>query len=455
MPARILVVDDDPDVLGTLVDLFSESYNVVCASSGSEAIEQFGSQTDIAAIVMDIKMAEMDGIEAARRIKEINAEIPVIFHTGCPGDYDEDEIDENEKPFDYVLKGNAISGLSRAIRNAVENYMLKTDAHRLTEHAENAYGMIGKSEAMRRVFTLIASVSRSDSKVIIKGETGTGKELVARAVHFNSHRKDQRLAILNCNHKSPDLIESELFGHVKGAFTGAIEDRIGLFEYADGGSVFLDEIGDLDVTTQAKLLRVLETGEYQRLGEPDPRKTDCRVICATHRNLEKLAEDGMFREDLYYRLRGIVISLPPLREHKEDIPLMVRQFADRLTVEQGFRPKVIDSSAMKALIDYDWPGNVRQLFSTIDSSIALTTSDIILADDIRPYIEDSGINDDVTTTTLNQRLRNLERTLMIEALTFTGFNVTAAARTLGIDRSNLQKKIASHGIDLSTLRKQG
>lgn len=454
MTARILMVDDDPDVLGTLVELFSESYDVICASSGAEAIEHFGNKSDIAAIVMDIKMAEMDGIEAARRIKKMNADIPVIFHTGYPGDYDEDEIDENEKPFDYVLKGDAISGLSRAIRNAVENYMLKTDANRLTEHAESAYRMIGKSEAMRRVFSLIASVSRSDSKVIIKGETGTGKELVARAVHYNSHRKDQRLAILNCNHKSPDLIESELFGHVKGAFTSAVEDRIGLFEYADNGSVFLDEIGDLDVTTQAKLLRVLETGEYQRLGEPDTRKTDCRVICATHRNLEVLVKDGMFREDLYYRLRGVVIPLPPLRDHKEDISLMVRCFVDRLTVGQGLRPKIIDSSAMKALIDYDWPGNVRQLYNTIDSAITLTNSDIILADDIQPYIGETEINNDDTSATMTQQLRNLERTLMIGALTSTSFNVTAAARILGIDRSNLQKKIASHGIELSTLREK-
>ncbi|MBD3402883.1 response regulator, partial [candidate division GN15 bacterium] len=316
--ARLLLVDDDESALEALTALFSEDYAVTSVASGEEAIAAIKQHADIAAIVMDIRMPRMDGITAARQIRELAPDTPLIFHTAYPGEYNQDEIDEREQPYDYVEKAGPISRLTRAVRNAVEAYHAREDNS--LARLGTAYGMVGRSRSMLEVFRLVSKVARASHKVMILGETGTGKELVARALHAASRRRDHRLAIFSCNHKSADLVESELFGHVRGAFTGAVEDRIGHFAWADGGTIFLDEIGDLDITTQAKLLRVLESGEFQVLGSPEVRTADVRVVCATHRRLEDLVEAGAFREDLYYRLKGVEIVLPPLRDRREDIP---------------------------------------------------------------------------------------------------------------------------------------
>ncbi len=260
-PGRILVVDDDPLVLEALGQTFSDEYQVVTASSGGEAIDIISSDQDIETVVLDIKMARMDGLQTASRLKEINPELPIIFHTGYPGDYSEDEIEKGHHPFDYVGKNERPARLKRAVKNALTFYRLKSGHSDLVAIACEEYGMVGKSMAMLDVYRTIEKIGPTDNKVMILGPTGTGKELVARAIHRRSKRTDNPLAIFNCNHKAPDLVESELFGHLKGSFTGAVADRIGMFEYADRGTVFLDEIGDLDITTQAKILRVLETGE--------------------------------------------------------------------------------------------------------------------------------------------------------------------------------------------------
>ncbi len=365
---KILLVDDDPHVLRILDDLFKGEYKTLVAASGTEAIEFIKRNKDVAVVVMDIKMPDMDGITAAREIRKLEPGVPVIFHTGYPGDYDEDDIDEKEKPFDYIEKGEPISKLTRSVRNAVESFLLKKrDQKWITDYAEQFYGLVGHSAAMQNVYQMIKRVSISDSKVIIQGETGTGKDLVARAIHFNSRRKENRFAFLSCNRKSPDMVESELFGHIRGAFTGAIDNRMGLFEYANGGSVFLDEVGDLDIVTQGKLLHVLETGEYKPIGSPSVRTTDTRILCATQKNLEGLVREGQFREDLYFRLKGITVALPPLRERREDIPLLTTKFADKFTIEQGLPPKIFDNSAIAVLLDYNWPGNVRELLETVES----------------------------------------------------------------------------------------
>jgi len=312
--------------------------------------------------------------------------------------------------------------------------------------------MIGRSQVMREVIVQIQQAANSDARVMILGETGTGKELVAQAIHNCGRRQSKRLAILNCNHKSPDLVESELFGHVRGAFTGALADRIGKFEYADGGTLFLDEIGDLDITTQAKLLRALESGEYQRIGEPNCRKADVRLICATNRDLEKMVTEGGFREDLFYRLKGIVIIVPPLRERREDIPFLVENFLEKLAMDKHYPYKMVDQSAMELLVEYHWPGNVRWLLNTIESLVTLTSSDLIVADDVRRQFEHFNAIAPDRPKRLIDRIKDLERTLIITALTETRYNVTAAADILGIDPSNLHKKIRVHGINISTLR---
>jgi len=440
----ILLVDDDHNVLEMLWDIFKDSYSVLNAASGKEAIELVKRHDSIAAVVMDIKMPDMDGIAAARELRSLEPDLAVIFHTGFPGDYDEDEIDRKERPFDYILKGEPVAKLKRSVRNAVESHHLKKDNKHLSQHAESNYGLIGQTLSMREVFRLINKVASTDSKIMIVGETGTGKELVARAIHNNSRRKDNRLAIFNCDRRSPDLVESELFGHVKGAFTGAVSDRIGLFEYADGGTVFLDEIGDLDISTQVKLLGVLERSEYYAVGSPAIKKTDIRLICATHKDLAAMVKSGSFREDLFYRLKGIQILLPPLRERKEDIPLLVEKFKDRLTIEQGFTPKKFDASAMSALIGHSWQGNVRELLDTIESLIVLSDSDIILGADVNSYFgihSDGNVVNDDNDRTLNRKTKIFQREYIIEILAECNNNIAAAARLLGMDPANLRKKI--------------
>lgn len=449
--SRILLVDDDPQVLRSLKGIFEDDYEVLCVDSGEAAIQCARTNPDLAVVVMDIKMPGMDGITAARMIAKMNHELAIIFHTGYPGEYHEAQIVGEERPYDYVEKGISGHRLMRSVQHAVENFRLRSDAERLREFAQNSFGIVGKSTKMIEMFRLIQKVGPSNNKVMILGETGTGKELVARALHGISPRSKHKLAIFNCNHKSADLVESELFGHTRGAFTGAIADRIGLFEYADGGTVFLDEIGDLDITTQAKLLRVLETGEFQQVGSPKAQKCDVRLICATHRDLEAMVKESKFREDLYYRLRGIEIRLPALRERREDIPILVEAFLDRFTIERDLPPYIIDQDALELLINYDWPGNVRQLLDTIESLVLLADSHLISKQDIERQLRlkpRAEISHENSRTPLAQRLRDYRRTCIIEALSQANNNLSEAARILGVDRSNLRKDIKDLEIPL-------
>jgi len=448
----ILIVDDENEILNSLNDLFIDNYNVLTASSGSEAIEVCSKTHTIAAIIMDIKMASMDGIVTAQNIKKEYPDINIIFHTGFAGEYDESALDRIEKPFEYVQKGKNIPKLVRSVRNAVELFNLQKDNNMLIKNAEINFGMIGRSDLMQKVFKDIIKVSRSGQKVMILGETGTGKELVARAVHSLSNRCDNVLAILNCNHKNSDLIEAELFGNTKGAFTGADQERLGIFEYADQGTVFLDEIGDLDITSQAKILRVVEYGEFQKLGDPKTIKTDVRLICATHMDLEKLVEEGKFRQDLYYRLKGLSIILPPLRERKIDIEFLVKRFVNRFTIDRGESPRIFDSSAMKELINYDWLGNVRQLSDAVETLITLTESGLITSDDVSEYLNNSTSTYSSSNRMLSARLLETEKTIIIKTLVDTKYNVAAAARILGIDNSTLHKKLKKFKIHIESIR---
>ncbi len=443
---KILLVDDDPLVLEALHQTFLDDYQVHLASSGVMAIELIHQHPNVECVVLDIRMTGMDGLQTAARIREINVDLPIIFHTGYPGDYSETDIDSAHQPFDQIVKNEDPARLLRMVKNGVNYYRLKRGTDNIVAIARDEFKMIGKSAAMMEVYQQIEQVAPTDNKVLILGPTGTGKELVARAIHRRSNRSHRRLVPFNCNHKSPDLVESELFGHKRGAFTTAYDDRTGLFEYADGGTVFLDEIGDLDITTQAKILRVIEYGEMYRIGEPEIVKVDVRLICATHRNIAGMVEEGKFREDLYYRIRGFRIILPPLNERRTDIPDLVTNFLDNYSIERGCGIKVFEPAAMDLLMAFDWPGNVRQLQDAVQGIADMTPSSFISRDEVSRYLEYYA-GRQTAEMTLQERTKEFKRLVIRQSLAKNDGTISAAAKELGMDSSNLSKLIKDLGIN--------
>lgn len=449
---RIMIVDDDDLARESLVELFSDRYKVVEASSGPEAIDQVRQHDDLAVIVLDIKMAGMDGIEAHHKIKAIRPDVAVIFHTAFPGEYDERQIDQTAMPRGYVVKGNSLAQLEREVRNAAEYYVLKTESGYLDCILRSKIGMVVASEESRRVMRRAMRVARTRTPVLILGETGTGKEEVAKAIHALSPRSERAMSILHCNHKHPELVEAELFGYKKGAFTGATEDRLGKVEYADGGTLFLDEIGDLDLTTQAKLLRVTDNGTFHRLGDPAPRSVDIRLVSATNRSLSEMVDEGSFRGDLLARINTVTLNVPPLRERREEIPELARFFISKLCNGEGLAPRHLDDSAMKVLVDHDWPQNVRQLAHVIEGVMVNTDDTLITADHIAEHPDFGGRELTKRASTYREQMDDHERQIFIGALTESGGVVSEAARRLGVDPSFLHKKLKKHGIDALSFR---
>ena len=444
---KLLIIDDDPLVLEALHQSFLDEYDIVLASSGENGLSTLVTCHDLNAIILDIRMAKMDGLQTASKIRELYPDIPLIFHTGYPGEYSESNIEKQYKPFDYVGKNERPARLFRAVRNAVSFHCLKTHSIDLIKFAREQFGLVGRSQVMRKMYQTIEKVGHADSKVMILGPTGSGKELVARAIHKRSTRFERQLVVFNCNHKAPDLIESELFGHLKGSFTGAVADRVGMFEYSHGGTLFLDEIGNLDITTQGKLLRVLETGEMQRIGSPETIQIDVRIICATNSDLEKMVANKTFREDLYYRLKGIRIILPPLKDRREDIPDMIDYFTENYCNKKGYGLKVFAPAARDLLIEYDWPGNVRQLLDTVQSLIDLTPSYLITREETATYLLYPG-KTVRQEGSFNNRVREFRKLVLVQALSHHDNNVSAAARELSLDPSNLRKMLKDLSVDL-------
>lgn len=436
----LLIVDDEESVRDSLYNWFIEDgYLVDCAQNAKEALTMLEMKNyDI--ILADIKMPGMDGLEMHRRIKSLNKDSIVIIMTAFASV--ETAVQAlKDGAYDYVTKPFDPDDLSHLVRNATSHISLKSENENLKNKIislENIEDIIGNSSAMLKVLKDVESVAQSNSSVIITGESGTGKELIARAIHSNSPRKYFPLVSVHCGALSESLLESELFGHEKGAFTGAMFNRKGRFEMADGGSIFLDEIATISPKMQIELLRVLESKTFVRVGGNKEIKSDFRVICATNRDLKKLVENGTFREDLYYRLNVVNITIPPLRERPEDIELLVDHFIKKYCMSMSRDSISIEQSAIMHLKEYNFPGNVRELENMIERAIVIGNGKEIQLKDLPLGKE--------TISTSYESLDDLEKKYIFEILNKYDWNISRSARALKVDRVTLYNKIKKFGL---------
>ncbi|HPF51357.1 MAG TPA: sigma-54 dependent transcriptional regulator [Draconibacterium sp.] len=434
----ILIVDDEESVRDSLYNWFIEDgYEVDCAANAKEALTKIESgKFDI--ILSDIKMPGMDGLEMHRRIKAFDSSAIVIVMTAFASV--ETAVQAlKDGAFDYITKPFDPDDLSHLIRNAARQISLRNENETLKNKIitlENIEDIVGNSDGMIRVLKEVENVAVSNSSVIITGESGTGKELIARAIHSNSPRKFFPLVTVHCGALSEDLLESELFGHEKGAFTGAMFNRKGRFEMADGGTVFLDEIATISMKMQIELLRVLESKTFTRVGGNKEIKSDFRIICATNKDLKKMVADGSFREDLYYRLNVVNIAIPPLRERKEDIPVMVNYFIKKYCTSMSRDLITIDQAAMQRLEEYHFPGNVRELENMIERAIVVGNGKEIRLKDLP--LETNMVTDS------NDSLDELEKKYIQKTLEKYDWNISRSAKALQIDRVTLYNKIKKY-----------
>src|SRR5881397_907737 len=374
--SRILVIDDEVAIRDSLrMMLEYEGYDCVGAATGQEGLA-LAERESPDLVLLDVKMPGMDGLEVLDRLRGMNDGVPVVVISGH-GTISTAVEATKKGAFDFIEKPFASDRVLVSLRNALDQRQLRDENRSLKRAVEVRHQMIGDSQALRQVMAAVGRAAPTNATVLIQGESGVGKELVARTIHRNSLRSRDRFVQVNCAAIPEELIESELFGHEKGSFTGATEKQVGKFEQADRGTIFLDEVGDMSAKTQAKVLRVLQEGEVERLGSARTIKVDVRVIAATNKNLEEEIEKGHFREDLYFRLAVIPIHVPPLRERPEDIPLLVRHYMDYFTRENNVRPKRITQSALEALQRYRWKGNIRELRNTVERMIIMTSGDTI------------------------------------------------------------------------------
>jgi two-component system response regulator PilR (NtrC family) len=452
----IHIIDDEPiihDVLGQL--LTSEGYEVEPSMSGEEALAKHSSQAfDL--ILLDLLMPGLDGIEVLKRIKRIDPQAMVIIITAYASV--ESAISAMKiGAFDYVQKPFKHDDLLMTIHRALEHKRLQDENIRLKDELRQKFSfenIIGKSKVMKNVFDLVKAVAPTRSTILLQGESGTGKELVARALHLHSERADFPFIIVNSGSLPPDLLESHLFGHVKGAFTGALSLKMGLFEAADKGSIFFDEISSLNIETQAKLLRVLQEREFMRLGGTKTIKVDVRIITATNTNIEELIRQKTFRKDLFYRLNVIKIELPPLRDRKEDIPLLARHFIDIYSRENKKEIEGISEDVFEILDEYNWPGNVRELENLMERAVVLSKSKIITRSSLPPFFlreeaaEEEGLDSLDGSLDFKERTRYYQKKIIRTALKKTKGVQRKAARMLGVKPTTLNEMIKRLEIDV-------
>ena len=447
MKPKLLIVDDEEHIRNGLKTALSlDGYDVEVAADGEEALKKLDEE-DIDLLITDLKMPKVTGEELMKETLRKYPHIPVIVLTGH-GTIENAVEAMRQGAYDFITKPLNIDKLSLIVKRALENSSLKRQNRELLKQLKRKYSfenIIGKSPAMKKVFETIELVAPSKANVLIYGESGTGKEMIADAIHHNSPRRDKPYIKVHCAAIPETLLESELFGHEKGAFTGAVARKRGRFELANHGTIFLDEIGELSLQMQVKLLRVIQEREFVRVGGEESIKVDVRIISATNKDLREAVKNGTFREDLYYRLNVVSIYVPPLRERKDDIPLLVHKFIEEFSKENNKQIDGITNGALQALISYDWPGNVRELRNVIESIVVLTKNKIITEEDIPAYIlnkeEESYIKIPVGTS-----LQEAEKRLIEFTLQNTGGNKTKASEILKIGRKTLHRKIDEYGL---------
>jgi two-component system nitrogen regulation response regulator NtrX len=459
---RILVIDDESAIRDSLrMTLEYEGYEFIGAATGQEGLA-LAERESPDLVLLDVKMPGMDGLEVLDRLHAMNETLPIVVISGH-GTIST-AVDATKKgAFDFIEKPFASERVLVSLRNALDQRLLRDENRTLKRAVELRHQMIGESPALKQVMASVSRAAPTNATVLITGESGVGKELVARTIHGNSRRSRERFIQVNCAAIPEELIESELFGHEKGSFTGATEKQVGKFEQADRGTIFLDEVGDMSPKTQAKVLRVLQEGEVERLGSARTIKVDVRVIAATNKNLEEEIEKGHFREDLYFRLAVIPIHVPPLRERPEDVPLLVRHYMDYFSRENNTRPKRITHAALDALQRYRWKGNIRELRNTVERLIIMTGGDTIDVADLPELVRSPGAavsaggpattksafadgSSETKAGTLREFKDNAERAFLVQKLRENGWNISKTAEVIDTPRSNLYKKLEQYQI---------
>ena len=459
MSARILVVDDEEIVIRSCLRILGDrDYVVEAVQDGLEALRKIEeNQYDV--IILDIMMPKIDGLEVLQRVKETHPDIDVIMITGLS------QIDTAVRAmklgaFDYLPKPFDPDELKLVVHRALERRQLLQENINLKSEISSKYrfeNIIGSSPQMQNVYRLVAKCAPTSSTILLTGESGTGKELIAHAIHYNSLRKDKPFVPVDCNSLSENLLESEMFGHVKGSFTGAVANKRGMFELADNGTLFLDEIGNISLTTQAKLLRVIQEREFRAVGDTRTQGANFRLITATNKDLKAMVAEGTFREDLFYRVNIFPIQVPPLRERKDDIPALAFHFLRVFSDELGKKAEEFSEGAMSVLVNYGWPGNVRELENTIHRAVILTTDKVIRQAhlvnivDMVPQLdlEVPRTSDElkrIKKAAREKSVESIEKLFVLEALKRNAWNVTKSAEETGMQRANFQALMKKYGI---------
>ncbi|HBG36229.1 MAG TPA: transcriptional regulator [Treponema sp.] len=442
MKFNILIIDDEKNIREGLAESMElEGYNPILAKDGKEGLERI-SRGDIDLVITDLRMPLVSGEEVLEQVNAQSPGLPVIVLTGH-GSIDSAVDAMRNGAYDFLTKPLNLDRLGLIVKRALQNRQLVLQHRELQHELESKQtfeSIIGKSAEMQKIFDMVRRVADSKASVLITGESGVGKELIANALHNLSSRKDKPLIKVHCAALTESLLESELFGHEKGAFTGAISRKRGRFELAHGGSIFLDEIGEIDQNIQIKLLRVLQEKEFERVGGEETIQVDSRVIAATNKDLVEQIKKKQFREDLYYRLNVVHIHLPPLRERKDDIPLMVTQFLQEFAEENNKNIIGIDAKARRLLYSYDWPGNIRQLRNCIESAVVMSKGDTIQVEDLPPTIAESRGENSVHIP-LGITMAEAEKVIILENLAFFKGNKSKTADSLGIGRKTIHRKL--------------